>query len=109
MKRVLAAMLMLAVPLSVHAGADVKKALSVLTRNDCLSCHAIASKVVGPAYRDVAQKYRGDRSPAARLVQKVRNGGSGAWGQISMPAHQDVPVEDLITVIDWILAGATFD
>ena len=64
------------------------------------------SKVIGPAYRDVARKYKGDEQAETMLMQKVKNGGAGVWGKFPMPPHPDVAEEDLRTVVDWILTGA---
>ena len=111
MKRILVAAAALALLISAHARADVKaadpkKAFSIASKSDCLSCHAVSSKVIGPAYRDVARKYKGDDQAESMLVQKVKNGGSGVWGKFPMPPHPDVADEDLKTVIEWILTGA---
>jgi cytochrome c len=109
MKRMFVAATILAACFSARADVDAKKALSIANRSDCLSCHAVASKVIGPAYRDVAKKYKGDQNAAEALLQKVKNGGSGVWGKFPMPAHPNVADGDLKTVIDWILAGAPSD
>jgi cytochrome c len=68
----------------------------------CTACHAVDHKVVGPAFKDVAAKYRGKDVEAA-LVQKVKNGGSGVWGQIPMTPNPQVPEQDLHTIVRWIL------
>ncbi len=59
----------------------------LIERSDCLACHQWNRKSIGPAYMDVARKYQNDSTAAARLVRKIREGGSGVWGQVSMPAH----------------------
>ena len=71
----------------------------------CDSCHAIDERVVGPAWRDVANKYRGDASAAERLQLKVSKGGKGAWGTMPMPANdpQGTRQEDIRAVIQFIL------
>ena len=111
MKQILLAAAALAILASPPAGADLKgsdakKAFSIASKSDCLSCHAVSSKVIGPAYRDVARKYKGDDQAEVLLMQKVRNGGAGVWGKFPMPPHPDVAEEDLRTVIEWILTGA---
>jgi cytochrome c len=75
----------------------------------CVACHAVDAKRVGPAYRDVAQKYRGQADAAARLFEKIRHGGTGAWGQIPMPPNgaDKISDADLKTVVQWILDGAS--
>jgi len=107
MKRALAAALLMAASISARAGdVDPQRAFSIANSSDCLSCHAITKKVIGPAYRDVANKYKGDEGAPAHLVEKVKNGGSGVWGKFPMPAHPNVSDQDLKVVVDWILAGA---
>ena len=74
----------------------------------CNACHAVDVKRVGPAYRDVAEKYRGQAQAPEQLFEKVRNGGVGTWGQIPMPPHgaDKISDGDLKSVVQWILAGA---
>ena len=74
--------------------------------------HNVTTAIVGPAFRDVAQRYRADRAgeraqdAQARLLSKLRNGGSGAWGQVPMPAQSQLSESDARAVVQWILAGA---
>jgi cytochrome c len=68
----------------------------------CTACHAVDHKVVGPAFKDVAAKYRG-KDVEATLVEKVKNGGSGVWGQIPMTPNPQVPDPDLHAIVKWIL------
>jgi cytochrome c len=69
----------------------------------CTACHAADRKVVGPAFKDVAAKYRGKDVEAA-LVEKVKNGGAGVWGQVPMTPNPQVPDEDLHAMVKWILS-----
>ena len=69
----------------------------------CTACHAVDHKVVGPAFKDVAAKYKGKDVEAA-LAEKIKNGGSGVWGQVPMPPNPQVPDEDLHALVKWILA-----
>ena len=71
---------------------------------NCLACHAVDKKVVGPAYKDVANKYRGDKGAETRLVDKVKKGGVGVWGQIPMPPNSAVPDADVKKLVAWILS-----
>jgi cytochrome c len=71
---------------------------------NCLACHSIANKVVGPAYKDVAAKYAGQKDAENKLVQKVLKGGSGAWGAIPMPANTQVTDAEAHTLVKWILS-----
>jgi cytochrome c len=70
----------------------------------CLACHQVATKVLGPAYTDVAAKYKDDAGAEARLIEKVLNGGTGVWGQIPMPANKQVSEAEAKTLVDWILS-----
>lgn len=78
---------------------------AIARRNACMSCHAIDGRSVGPAFKDVAQRYRGNADAASVLLQKLRRGGSGAWGSIPMPANPDLPDEDAKAVLAWILGA----
>ena len=68
----------------------------------CTACHAVDHKVVGPAFKDVAAKYRG-KDVEATLVEKVKNGGSGVWGEVPMVPNPQVPDADLHAIVKWIL------
>ncbi|MFT3848680.1 MAG: c-type cytochrome [Propionivibrio sp.] len=71
----------------------------------CLACHDLKTKKIGPAYVEVAKKYTGDPEAAARLVQKVRDGGGGVWGTTAMPANKTLGVTeaDAKKLVAWIL------
>jgi cytochrome c len=73
-------------------------------KHNCLTCHAVDKKVIGPSYQDVAAKYKGDAGAEAKLIAKVKNGGSGAWGQIPMPPNATVPDADIKTLVKWVLS-----
>jgi cytochrome c len=73
-------------------------------QKNCLSCHQIDSKVVGPAYKDVAAKYASQPDAAAKLVQKVMKGGSGVWGAVPMPANPQVNEAEAKQLVAWILS-----
>lgn len=76
-------------PVAVSAGGESdKNSMPLLAReNNCTACHAIDKKVVGPAWMDIAKKYKGDASAEARLITKVSKGGAGVWGTMPMPAN----------------------
>jgi cytochrome c len=82
--------------------ADDAQALA--TKNQCMTCHKLEGKLVGPAYKDVAAKYKGDPEALDKLTAKVRNGGKGVWGQIPMPPNKTISDDDLETVVNWILS-----
>jgi cytochrome c len=73
-------------------------------KHNCLACHSVDKKVVGPAYKDVAAKYRGDKTAEAKLVEKVKKGGVGVWGQVPMPPNATVPDADVKALVKWILS-----
>lgn len=72
-------------------------------KNDCMGCHAVATKLVGPAYKDVAAKYAGQADAQAMLVQSIRNGGVGKWGELPMPAHPKLSEADAKKLAAWVL------
>jgi len=74
------------------------------TKNACTACHAVDKKLVGPAYKDVAAKYRSDKDAEAKLADKVKKGGVGVWGQVPMPPNANVKDEDVKTLVKWILS-----
>ncbi|WP_152552654.1 c-type cytochrome [Pandoraea sp. E26] len=88
------------------AQVDAAKATSIASKNMCFSCHAADHKIVGPAYREVAEKYKGDSGAMAKLMKKVKQGGSGVWGPMAMPPNPGISDADLKVVLTWILAGA---
>ena len=71
---------------------------------NCLACHKVDAKVVGPSYQEIAAKYKDDAAAAETLAEKIKAGGSGVWGQIPMPPNPTVPDEDVKALVDWILA-----
>jgi cytochrome c len=83
---------------SAMANADLAKA------KNCMACHAVANKVVGPAFKDVAAKYAGQKDAEDKLTQKVLKGGSGVWGAIPMPANAQVSEAEARTLVKWVLS-----
>ncbi len=75
-------------------------------KNNCTACHAIDRKVLGPAWMDVAKKYKGDKGAEARLVAKVEKGGSGVWGPLAMPPQPAVKDADARELVKFILSLA---
>lgn len=70
----------------------------------CLSCHSMTEKIVGPSYKSVAEKYKGQPDAVGQLVQSVRNGSKGHWGRIPMPAHPSLSDAELKQLVTWVLA-----
>lgn len=99
MKRILFA-LVAAASVTVPALADQ----ALATSKNCMACHAVDKKLVGPAYKDVAAKYAGDKSAADKLVVKVMKGGAGVWGPIPMPANPQVNEAEAKKLVAWVLS-----
>jgi len=99
MKTVIFAAAAAAVVLAAPARADE----ALAKKYNCLACHQVDKKVVGPAYKDIAKKYKGQSGAPALLAEKVKKGGSGTWGPIPMPPNATVPDADLKKLVDWIL------
>jgi len=101
MSRVIAAFAaVIAVLFSTGASAQQELA----KQKNCLACHAIDKKLVGPAYKDVAKKYENDKDAVNRLAKKVREGGVGVWGQIPMPANPQVNEAESVALVKWVLS-----
>jgi len=95
---VLAAAAAIPASLPAHAQEELAK------KHACLACHAVDKKLVGPAYKDVAAKYRADKDAPKRLAAKVKNGSQGVWGTVPMPPNSAVPDADISTLVKWILS-----
>ena len=72
-------------------------------KKNCMACHAVDKKVLGPAYKDVAAKYAGQKDAADKLAAKVMKGGTGVWGNIPMPANPQVSEAEAKQLVGWIL------
>lgn len=94
--------------LTVAAGAvfalPVQASEELAKKYMCMTCHQLDKKLVGPSYHDVAVKYKGDKAAEAKLVDKVKKGGTGVWGQIPMPPNDKVPEADLKALVKWVLS-----
>jgi cytochrome c len=88
---------------AAHAALDNAAAEALMRKDGCAACHAIDRKIVGPAYVDVAVKYKGDRDAVAKLTKKVKEGGSGVWGPVPMPPNPAAPPADVTELVTWIL------
>jgi cytochrome c len=95
-----------AAPASTATAKPTGNVEAILKANGCIACHGVTAKVVGPAYRDVAAKYRGKADGQAYLVKKMREGGSGVWGAVPMPPQANLKDADAQAIAQWILAGA---
>ncbi|WP_371323586.1 c-type cytochrome [Dechloromonas sp. ZY10] len=100
MKAVYVAM-MAAAGIAMMGQAQADEALA--KAKNCMSCHAIDKKLVGPSYKDVAAKYKGDGKAAATLAAKIKTGGKGVWGEIPMPPN-NVTEDEAKKLAAWVLA-----
>jgi cytochrome c len=78
-------------------------AAQLMAKYNCQACHQVDKQLVGPAFRDVARKYKGDAGAASKLQAKVKNGSSGVWGAIAMPPN-NVPAADLQALVEWVMS-----
>jgi len=86
--------------ISVPAFADEALARS----KNCMACHAVDRKLVGPSYRDISAKYAGDATAVAKLATKIQRGGAGVWGSIPMPANPQVTAAEAQRLASWSLS-----
>ncbi|GAA4403036.1 hypothetical protein GCM10023187_18720 [Nibrella viscosa] len=87
----------------VDAATQFAVARTLMGKSDCNTCHAINAKAVGPSFTDIANKYKADPTAVDRLVKKIREGGSGVWGETAMPAHPTVSQHEARTITNYIL------
>jgi len=96
------AALFLALAAAVALPAQAQEELA--KKHNCLACHTVDKKLVGPSYKEVAAKYRNDPGAQAKLVDKVKKGGQGVWGQVPMPPNAQVPDPEVNSLVKWILS-----
>ena len=96
--------LMLCMVLSALASSSAMASADLAKAKNCMACHAVASKLVGPAFKDVGAKYAGQKDAENKLVGKVLKGGAGSWGAVPMPANPQVSEAEARTLVKWILA-----
>jgi cytochrome c len=89
---------------AVAASAPALAQADLAQKKNCMACHAIDKKVVGPAYKDVAAKYAGQKDAAAKLAEKIQKGGSGVWGPVPMPANTQVNEAEAKQLAAWVLS-----
>ena len=93
-----------AAALLVASAAMADQLEDMMKKNGCNACHSEDKKVIGPSYKDVAAKYKGDASAVAKLSEKVKKGGSGVWGPVPMPPNTQVPDAEIKKMVELILA-----
>lgn len=94
--------LVLSVFAAVSAPAMADEALA--KSKNCMACHAVERKLVGPSYKDISKKYAGNAAAVAQLATKIQKGGSGVWGAIPMPANPSVNDADAKKLAQWVLS-----
>jgi len=91
--------------LAASAAIPAQASEALAKKYACTACHVVKGpKTVGPAYVEVAKKYAGQKDAVAKLMDKVKKGGSGVWGQVPMPPNPTVPDADLKAIITWVLS-----
>ena len=89
---------------AANAAVDVAAAEVLAKKSACLTCHAVDKKLVGPPFKEIAAKYRDDKTAEAKLIDKIKKGGSGVWGPIPMPASTQIKEDEGKTLAQWILS-----
>jgi cytochrome c len=95
---------LLAAALSLSLAAPAFADLALATSKNCMSCHAVERKVLGPSFKDIAAKYKDDKAATERMATKIIKGGSGVWGPLSMPANPQVSEADAKKLAAWVLS-----
>ena len=83
---------------------DMAAGLALAKGNACLTCHGVDKKIIGPAFKEIALRYKSDSTARAGLIKKVKEGGGGVWGSVPMPPNPQVSEEDVKTLVSWVLA-----
>lgn len=92
------AVALVSLPAMADTGADLAK------KNNCMSCHGVDKKIIGPAFKDVAKKYKGNADAVALLSKKVKDGGSGVWGPIPMSPNKTISDADIKVMVEYVLS-----
>jgi cytochrome c len=85
---------------------DAAAAKALASKSSCMGCHAVDKKLVGPSYKDVAAKHKGQSGAVEKVAARIQSGGSGMYGPIPMPAQPNLKPDELKLLAQWILAGA---
>ncbi len=94
------------VSLGANAVIDDKKAQEIMSKAGCAACHHVDKKLVGPAYKEVSKKHKGQKDAVAVITKKIRSGGAGVYGQIPMPPNSPAQISDadLKAMVEWVLS-----
>ncbi|WP_280189280.1 c-type cytochrome [Delftia sp. PS-11] len=95
---------LIAFTLAFTAAAPALADQALATSKNCMACHAVDKKLVGPAYKEVASKYAGQKDAADKLATKIIKGGSGVWGPVPMPANTQVSEAEAKKLAAWVLS-----
>ncbi|MDY0746096.1 c-type cytochrome [Paucibacter sp. R3-3] len=104
MKSSLIALAAVAAAFALPATAFAEGTADLAQKKNCMACHSIDKKIVGPAYKDVAAKYAKDKDAVKKLTEKVLKGGSGVWGPVPMPANTQVSEAEATELVKWVLS-----
>jgi cytochrome c len=96
-------LLLLAAVTGATLAAPAFASADLAQKKNCMACHATDKKLVGPAYKEVAAKYAGDKTAADKLAEKILKGGSGVWGPVPMPANPQVSAAEAKQLAQWVL------
>ncbi|MGV3639127.1 MAG: c-type cytochrome [Adhaeribacter sp.] len=89
-----------------QAGGAALKGKALMDKSDCNACHSVDNKIVGPSFKEIAKKYKGDKTAVAKLSDKIIKGGAGAWGEIPMAPHPQISTADAGEMVKYILSLA---
>lgn len=96
------ATLFLSTALLIAMSPPVSANAELAQSKNCMACHAIGNKLVGPAFKDVAKKYAGEAGADAKLSEKIMKGSVGVWGPVPMPANAHVTSAESLSIVKWI-------
>ena len=96
-------LMVLSVALGAALASPAFASADLAQKKNCMACHAVDKKVIGPSYKDVAAKYGGQKDAADKLAQKILKGGSGVWGAVPMPANPQVSEAEAKQLATWVL------
>lgn len=91
-------------PAAADDSADIKKGQALISKSDCLACHKLQEKLLGPSYKEVANKYPNNTATIAQLAGKIKAGGSGVWGAVPMSPHPALSDDDAKAMVKYILS-----
>ncbi len=92
--------------IGILAGNQANASADLAKKHNCTACHQVDKKSIGPAYQEVAKKYKGEKDAVAKLAAKVKKGGTGVWGAVPMPPNAAVPDSDVKVLVEWVLKQA---